>query len=287
MAQEIDLIFESLREIKRANSANSESFERLLVSVANKLEILDKNSAPAELIKSYLSDLAKMSDDKYKTTLDKFSDIEKALKAIFNEQDEHVKTKEMKELFEIFSNNMNTVYSEIRQQKALIAGIENKISEISSNKSDKEDILRTISLLRNDLENINQSYKYTIDSVSSNLKNIISGITQINQLNNDAQILEQIDSIQKAVSDIIGYLAGLDKKNAQLETVLSTVATEESLKYTQSVIDALVQKATSISDKLSEIATKSDVKEITSAADFLKQQLEKSLEKAVSGCVIR
>ena len=130
MAQEIDLIFESLREIKRANSANSESFERLLVSVANKLEILDKNSASAELIKSYLSDLAKMSDDKYKTTLDKFSDIEKALKAIFNEQDEHVKTKEMKELFEIFSNNMNTVYSEIRQQKALIAGIENKISEI-------------------------------------------------------------------------------------------------------------------------------------------------------------
>ena len=101
MAQEIDLIFESLREIKRANSANSESFERLLVSVANKLEILDKNSASAELIKSYLSDLAKMSDDKYKTTLDKFSDIEKALKAIFNEQDEHVKTKEMKELFEI------------------------------------------------------------------------------------------------------------------------------------------------------------------------------------------
>ena len=68
MAQEIDLIFESLREIKRANSANSESFERLLVSVANKLEILDKNSASAELIKSYLSDLAKMSDDKYKTT---------------------------------------------------------------------------------------------------------------------------------------------------------------------------------------------------------------------------
>ena len=35
----------------------------------------------------------------------------------------------MKELFEIFSNNMNTVYSEIRQQKALIAGIENKIAE--------------------------------------------------------------------------------------------------------------------------------------------------------------
>ena len=136
MAQEIDLIFESLREIKRANSANSESFERLLVSVANTLEILDKNSASAELIKSYLSDLAKMSDDKYKTTLDKFSDIEKALKAIFNEQDEHVKTKEMKELFEIFSNNMNTVYSEIRQQKALIAGIENKIAEISSNTSD-------------------------------------------------------------------------------------------------------------------------------------------------------
>lgn len=279
MAQEIDLIFESLREIKRANLANSESFERLLVSIANKLEIMDKNSASAELIKSYLADLAKMSEDKYKTTLDKFSDIEKALKAIFNDQSEHVKTTELKELFELFSNNMNTVYSEIRQQKAIIAGIENKISEISTNKSDKEDILRTISLLRNDFENINQSYKYTIDSVSTNLKNIISGISQINQANNGTQILEQIDGIQKAVNDIIGYLASLDKKNSQLETVLTTVATEESLKYAQSVIDTLVQKATSISDKLSDSATKSDVKEITSAADFLKQQLEKSATK--------
>ena len=52
MAQELELIVEMLREIKRANSTNSESFDRLLASIGNKLEVIDKNSASADLIKA-------------------------------------------------------------------------------------------------------------------------------------------------------------------------------------------------------------------------------------------
>ena len=37
----------------------------------------------------------------------KFNDIERALKSIYNEQEEHVKNKNMQELFDIFSKNMN------------------------------------------------------------------------------------------------------------------------------------------------------------------------------------
>ena len=279
MAQELDLIFETLREIKRANTASSESFERLLASIANKLELIDRNSASSDFIKAYMSEITKNADDRYQTALVKFTDIEKALKAIFNGLDEHVKTPEMQELFDVFSKNMNSAYSEIRQQKAHLAGIENKLSEIASNKSDKEDILRTITLLRNDFENLNHSYKYTIDTVSSELKNIINGIIQTDQTAVNMQITEQAAGIQKNVTEILNFLSSLDKRDAQLEMLLSSVATSESLKFTQSVIDTIVKKSDDIYTRLSETAEKSDVKEILSASDFLKQKLEESVTK--------
>ena len=62
MAQELDLIFETLREIKRANTASSESFERLLASIANKLELIDRNSASSDFIKAYMSEITKNAD---------------------------------------------------------------------------------------------------------------------------------------------------------------------------------------------------------------------------------
>jgi len=274
MAQEIDLIFETLREIKRVNSVNSESFERLLAEIERKLELLGKNSVTTELIKSYLSDMAKMTDEKYQTALTKFTDIEKALKAIFNGQDGHARTNDLKELFASFSNNMNNVYTEIRQQKSAVASIERKISEITTNKTDKEDILRTISLLKNDFENINGSYKYTIDTVSTDLKNIISGIARISQSTDTANISGRIESIQKAVSDISGFLGSLDKRTNVLETSLEAVATAENLKYVQGIIDTLLDKTSDIQQRIINTATKPEVTDIKETGDTIKKILQ-------------
>lgn len=286
MAQEIDLIFETLREIKKANANSSESFERLLVSIANKLEVVDRNSVSSEFIQSYLSEISKGAGERYQVALTKFSDIEKALKAIFNGLDEHVKTQELKELFEIFSTNMTAAYSEIRQQKAILAGIENKITEMSSNKSDKEDILRTITLLRGDFENLNHSYKYTIDSVSSELKNIINGIIQTDQTAINQQLVEQAAGIQKTVSDIFNFLSGIEKRDTQLELLLNKLATEESLKFTQGVIDSIVKRVEDVYNKLSDTAERNDVKEVLAATDFLKQQIEDCVTKEIFANVV-
>lgn len=168
MAQELELIVDLLREMKRVNSTNMEGFDKLLSSISNKLDSMDA-SASTELLKAYLTELTKNVEKKYSTTISKFTDIEKALKSIFLAQQEHVRNKDMKELFDIFSKNMNGFYTEAKQQKALLSGIESRLSDLSNNKSDKEDILRTITLLRNDFENLNHAYKNTIDEVNSNL----------------------------------------------------------------------------------------------------------------------
>ena len=279
MAQELELIVEMLREIKRANSTNSESFDRLLASIGNKLEVIDKNSASADLIKAYLGEIAKSVDDKYTTTLNKFSDIEKALKAMFQEQEEHVKNKNIKELFDIFSTNMNNFYSEARQQKALLAGIENRLADISNDKSDKEDVLRTITLLRNDFENLNHGYKSTIDSVNSDLKTILTNLIKSDQTAINTQMKEQLDVMYKTATDIVNYLTLIDKRDSNLEILLSNVATNESLKMTQGVIDSIIQKLEEISEKINNLADKSDIEGLQVAANIMNKKMDETATK--------
>lgn len=279
MAQELELIVEMLREIKRANSTNSESFDRLLASIGNKLEVIDKNSASADLIKAYLGEIAKSVDDKYTTTLNKFSDIEKALKAMFQEQEEHVKNKNIKELFDIFSTNMNNFYSEARQQKALLAGIENRLADISNDKSDKEDVLRTITLLRNDFENLNHGYKSTIDSVNSDLKTILTNLIKSDQTAINTQMKEQLDVMYKTATDIVNYLTLIDKRYSNLEILLSNVATNESLKMTQGVIDSIIQKSEEISEKINNLADKSDIEGLQVAANIMNKKMDETATK--------
>lgn len=279
MAQELELIVEMLREIKRANSTNSESFDRLLASIGNKLEVIDKNSASADLIKAYLGEIAKSVDDKYTTTLNKFSDIEKALKAMFQEQEEHVKNKNIKELFDIFSTNMNNFYSEARQQKALLAGIENRLADISNDKSDKEDVLRTITLLRNDFENLNHGYKSTIDSVNSDLKTILTNLIKSDQTAINTQMKEQLDVMYKTATDIVNYLTLIDKRDSNLEILLSNLATNESLKMTQGVIDSIIQKSEEISEKINNLADKSDIEGLQVAANIMNKKMDETATK--------
>lgn len=279
MAQELELIIDMLREMKRANNTNSESFDKLLANIGSKLDVIDKNSTSSTLLKAYFGEIAKSVDDKYTTTLNKFSDIEKALKAIFQDQNEHVKNKNIKELFDSFTSSMNNFYTEARQQKVLLSSIEAKLAEISNDESDKNDILRTITLLRNDFENLNHGYKSIIDNVNSDLKSILTNLIKSDQTTINSQIKEQVDVLYKATNDIISYLNSIDKRDANLEILLSNVVTNESLKLTQGAIDSIIQKSEEISEKITHLADKPDIEGLQTAASIINQKLDETVTK--------
>lgn len=279
MAQELELIIDMLREMKRANNTNSESFDKLLANIGSKLDVIDKNSTSSTLLKAYFGEIAKSVDDKYTTTLNKFSDIEKALKAIFQDQNEHVKNKNVKELFDSFTSSMNNFYTEARQQKVLLSSIETKLAEISNDESDKNDILRTITLLRNDFENLNHGYKSIIDNVNSDLKSILTNLIKSDQTTINSQIKEQVDVLYKATNDIISYLNSIDKRDANLEILLSNVVTNESLKLTQGAIDSIIQKSEEISEKITHLADKPDIEGLQTAASIINQKLDETVTK--------
>ena len=279
MAQELELIVDMLREMQRANSANSASFDKLLASISKKIDVMDNNSMSTDLIKAYLSELAKSLDDKYNKTLDKFSAVEQALTTVYNRQDNSVKTKDMKELFDIFSKNMNNFYTETKQQKALLSTMEMRLAEMSSNKSDKEDILRTITLLRNDFENLNYGYKSTIDKVNSDLKSILTTLLKSDQSAVTAELKDQVDILYRSINDMINYLSSIDKREANLEQLIAHVATSESLKFTQGAIDSIITKTQEINERISILPNRAEFNELQETTNTINSKLNDVVNK--------
>ncbi len=284
MAQELEKILELLREIRRTNTANDESLNRLLTGISNKVDSVERNAVSADLIKTYLQDITNSLDNKYRTTSEKFTDIEQALRTIYNTQDDHVKTQDMRQLFDIFSENLNNFYVEVRQQKALTTAIESKLSGMSSDTADKEEIIRTISLIRTDFEKLNQAYKNSIDELSTDLKAITTNILSIDQSEINKEIRKQVDEMYDAVSEVISFLKSIDRHETSLENILMNTASAESLKLTQVAVDSIIHKTTEISDKLEELydanASKDEfsklankVENLTENADDVKQAL--------------
>lgn len=271
MAQDIGKVIDLLNNMQKSNDANADSFDRLLTNIGSKLDMADNNTN-TELLKAYINELAKSVDDKYSNTLSKFEDIEKAIKAVYDSQGESVKNSDMKELFDVFSKNVNNFYTEARQEKAILAGIETKIGDMANNKTDKEDILRTISLLRNDLGNVNLSYKSTIDDINTTLKSVLAGIKSVDPLKTGDTAKAQVDIIYKSVNDIINTLQVIEERELNLEKLLDNVATNQDLKITKEVIDSILEKTNEIGEKLTKGADKEDVDEIRQILDTLNQK---------------
>lgn len=283
MAQESEQLIDLLLEMKRSCDSNMLSFDNLLNRITTKLDFVD-NKSSIELLRTYIKELTTSLEDKYKVTQKKFTDIEKALKVVYKLQGEQIKNSEIKELFDIFSKNVNNFSVETKQNKAVLTSIEAKLTDLFNNKTDKEDILRTISLLRNDIENVNNVYKHTIDDININLKSIINGMIKLDPLKSNEAVKEQIDVIFKAINTIVNQLQEVDKRHATLENILSQVATGEDLKITRGIIDKIIDKTNNLEEIINNLTEKTSgiKKKMISKENFadLIKQIEDVLNSA-------
>lgn len=261
MAKDLEQILSLLNEMKISNSSNAQNFDRLLERISTKLDLSDGNSS-INLINAYVGELKKSVDDKYSVTISRIEDIEKALKAVYNVQNDQIKSSEMRDFFDVFTKNVNNFYTEAKQEKAILTSIEGRLSELINNKSDKEDIMRTVSLLRKDFENLNYAYKSIIDDVNTNLKSIISGLNRLDPLKTNDSVRAQIDIMFNSINSIITMLQELDSKNSKLEQILEKVVSKEDLEHTTDLIETLIKVTNTLEQKVNELAPKADLEEI-------------------------
>lgn len=248
MAQELELIVDMLREMREANRANSQGFDKLLASIEVSTKMTSKNTSTSELLQVYIEELAKDIDKKLETTANQFATIESAAKTI----KKHVKDKEIKTLIDNFSKDMKNL-SPAKKQNSVLASIKTANTLIDA-----------VNILKNTQETLTNNYQNTIDTLSTDVKNILTAVynSDINE-----KIQAQLYVISDTIETIVNNLNSYEKRDASLEKLLSEITTNESLKLTQGIIDSIIEKNNEISEEFSKLASKSDIEELKSEAD--------------------
>lgn len=266
MAQELEVIVDLLKEMKRADNTNIERFERLLASLCSKIELLQDKNDSVELIKDYLILLTKTFSQRESFLFNKFNNIDASIKNIAESLNEHGSSKALNKPLTAFSKNLEELTKLDNEKQSTLEDIENTLANI--NEISIAEVSNIASQIQNKLEEINQSLKKTTWNLNASIKNIISAFTkaEIQKIESE-EITKNIQSIHNEISEIIKYTNSINDRDLLLEKLLSGIVTNESLKLTSGVIDSIIQKSDEIAQKITNLAEKSDLEEINQKLD--------------------
>ena len=155
MAQTVEELAELLDSIKLEATRNAESFDKILNNINNKLEFMSNDTENDDLIRVYLTELKKALEERHALVVSEFGKIENSFNNLTSEQANLIKTSEMKEMFDIFTTNMQSVAQELFTQRDLLSQYAENLAKYTSDKTDKNDIINSVSAIRNDVNAIN------------------------------------------------------------------------------------------------------------------------------------
>lgn len=275
MAQELEQIVATLREMNRANNSNNDNFEALLANINSKLNMVDNNSKTVDLLNAYISELTRETVEKSSVTATHLTEIDKAIQIISNDLDEHV-NKNFKKAYNSFVANLEKFQNETKKQKEFIETINERIAEITANQSNKKYIQRLFNQIKADLKKLNHAYKNTLDSVSSDLKSILTNITKLEQSLITDRTKDQISVLSKEIEEISSCLTSVEKRDISLEQLLSNVATSESLKVTQSIISVIIDKSEKLLATVNELSNNAEIEPENSTKELISKITKKA-----------
>ena len=269
MAQDLEKTIDLLREITRASNSNTANFDRLLASINNKFESIDDDVTSIELIKAYLVELAATIREKYSTTYSKFTDIQKTLNIIFEENNWHG----FKKLSDSFNKSMSEFAQTTEEKSNILKTTEKNLSDKYDNSP--ETIEKAINLFKT----LNYGYNNSLDSINSTLQDIINKLAKPTKNNSYDIDKEHLQLITSSIKELLDYLKTFDKKDNNLEKILSNISANETLKITQGAIDSIIKKSEEIFEKITTLAKNSDLTNLEKTADSINKKFDNIVTK--------
>ncbi len=259
MAQTVEELAEILDNIKLEADRNAETFDKLLTSINNKLEVMSSDTENDDLIRVYLTELKKTLEERHALVVSEFGKIENSFNSLNEEQSNLTKTSEMKEMFDIFSNNMQSIAKELYNQKELIAQYDERFAKFSSDKTDKNEILSSISSIRKDVEVINQHFETSISDINANVQSIFKNLIVMDPSAQNDIVRRELENIYLSANAILSGLHTVEQKNDELVQLFENFITKEDYAQSQEKLNTIIEKYSNIDEKFNIIAQKTDL----------------------------
>ena len=255
ITENFDTIKALLNSIRAQGILNTSDVDKLLAGINSKLEKINTEE-DIDLIKIFLSELKQNLDERHNVLLSKFGAIESLFSNLLKNSSEMLKSSEVKELFDIVATNLSVFSREVVSQKETLTDIILRLDAMRSDDSQKKEIIKNVSILKNDIERLTNGFDSIVLSLNENFKTIIKTIANIDPSENINKFGEEIRDIVNSSNTILSALQMLDKKNLQIEDVLRGLATSEDLASAKKSIGDLAIQEQALTQSISALSEK-------------------------------
>ena len=255
ITENFDTIKALLNSIRAQGILNTSDVDKLLAGINSKLEKINTEE-DIDLIKIFLSELKQNLDERHNVLLSKFGAIESLFSNLLKNSSEMLKSSEVKELFDIVATNLSVFSREVVSQKETLTDITLRLDAMRSDDSQKKEIIKNVSILKNDIDRLTNGFDSIVLSLNENFKTIIKTIANIDPSENINKFGEEIKDIVNSSNTILSALQMLDKKNLQIEDVLRGLATSEDLASAKKSIGDLAIQEQALTQSISALSEK-------------------------------
>ena len=255
ITENFDTIKTLLNSIRAQGILNTSDIDKLLAGINSKLEKINTEE-DIDLIKIFLSELKQNLDERHNVLISKFGAIESLFSNLLKNSADTLKSSEVKEQFDIVATNLSVFSREVVSQKETLTDITLRLDTMRSDDSQKKEIIKSISLLKNDLENLKNGFDSIVLSLNENFKTLIKTLSNVDQSEAINKFGGQLDDIVNSSNTILSALQMMDKKNDQLEDALKGLASQDDVIGAKKWLSDLVTKNHELNDSINNLSDK-------------------------------
>lgn len=255
ITENFDTIKTLLNSIRAQGILNTSDVDKLLAGINSKLEKINTEE-DIDLIKIFLSELKQNLDERHSVLISKFGAIESLFSNLLKNSADTLKSSEVKELFDIVATNLSVFSREVVSQKETLTDITLRLDAMRSDDSSKKEIIKSVSLLKNDLEHLNNGFDSIVLSLNENFKTLIKTLSNVDQSEAINKFGGQLDDIVNSSNTVLSAIQMLDKKNEQLEDALKGLASQDDVIGAKKWLSDLVAKNHELNDSINNLSDK-------------------------------
>lgn len=226
--ENFDTIKTLLNSIRAQGILNTSDVDKLLSGINSKLEKINTDE-DVNLIKLFLTDLKQGLEERHNVLVSKFGAIESLFSNLLKNSSEMLKSSEVKELFDIVATNLSVFSREVVSQKESLTDIMLRLDAIQSDDSQKKEIIKSVSVLKGDIERISNGFDSIVLSLNENFKTVIKTISELDKTDSLTEFGTQLTEIISSSNTILSALQLIDKKQSQLEDSISSLPSTEDM----------------------------------------------------------
>ena len=255
ITENFDTIKTLLNSIRAQGILNTSDVDKLLAGINSKLEKINTEE-DIDLIKIFLSELKQNLDERHNVLISKFGAIESLFSNLLKNSADALKSSEVKELFDIVATNLSVFSREVVSQKETLTDITLRLDAMRSDDTQKKEIIKSISLLKNDLEHLGNGFDSIVLSLNENFKTLIKTLSNVDQSEAINKFGGQLDDIVNSSNTILSAIQMMDKKNDQLEDALKGLANQDDVISAKKWLSDLVAKNHELNDSVNNLSDK-------------------------------